>query len=71
MTWTHGEKNIRQLINVCAICIAGHWEVGVTHLASGERRPLEASPDESGPLLHPHHSDRDLQFSDILLQRPL
>lgn len=38
-----------------------------THLASGEGRSLEASSDETRPLLHPHHFDRDFQSLNILL----
>lgn len=50
---------------------AGHWVAGVTDLASREGCSLEASANESRPLLHPHHSDRDFQLSDVLLQWPL
>lgn len=43
----------------------------LTHLARGERRSLKTSANKTRPLLHPHHSDRDFQPPDVLLQGPL
>lgn len=68
-TW---RENIRQIYSANTIWRAVAVDVSYvdmrTHLASGERRSLEACADEPGPLLHPHDSDGDFQFSHIPLQ---